>query len=129
MSTNKILRFGITFIAVFSMFSSVSFSEWEFSWDVRTDRDGKPAGIYETTPYPIDETSTSYTITNDDGTKTYELGTKYYVDVNSLLYVKKNGANYELYFGSGTNQLVLTVSEEYYKTWMRTNASLNPQTL
>ena len=66
--------------SVFMFTCSVSFAAWQFSWDTRTDRDGKPAGIYETTPYKIDENSTSYSITNDDGTVTYQLGTKYYVD-------------------------------------------------
>ena len=53
---------------------------WAFDWNVRTDRDGRPAGIYTQTPYPIDEHTTSYTIVNDDGDITYHLGTKYFVD-------------------------------------------------
>jgi len=59
---------------------NVGLAQWKFSWDNRTDRDGKPAGIYAITPIPIDENSTSYSITNDEGTKTFYLGTKYYVD-------------------------------------------------
>ncbi len=53
---------------------------WEYDWGVRTDRDGKLAGIYSQTPFPITETTTSYTITNDEGSHTYYLGTKYFVD-------------------------------------------------
>ncbi|MEK6875669.1 MAG: choice-of-anchor Q domain-containing protein, partial [Nanoarchaeota archaeon] len=59
-------------------------TEWQFDWNVRTDRYGKPAGIFEQTPFPITETTTSYSIKNDedpDGSlKVYQLGTKYYVD-------------------------------------------------
>lgn len=53
-----------------------------FSWETRTDRYNKPAGIFTTTPFPIDENSTSYTVRNDENPngKTYYLGTKYYVD-------------------------------------------------
>ncbi|MEK6875668.1 MAG: choice-of-anchor Q domain-containing protein, partial [Nanoarchaeota archaeon] len=59
-------------------------TSWSFSWNVRTDRDGKPAGYFDQTPFPITETTTSYSIKNDedpDGSlKVYQLGTKYYVD-------------------------------------------------
>lgn len=55
---------------------------WRYDWSVRTDRDGRPAGIYEVTPYPITETTTSYAPKSDEAPagKTYVLGTKYYVD-------------------------------------------------
>jgi hypothetical protein len=55
---------------------------WKYDWAVRTDRYGKPAGIFDETPFPITETTESYAIRSDefpDG-KTYYLGTKYYVD-------------------------------------------------
>ncbi len=53
-----------------------------YDWGVRTDRYGKPAGIFEETPFPITETTTEYSIKNDEFPlgKTYYLGTKYYVD-------------------------------------------------
>ena len=50
---------------------------WKYDWNVRTDRDGKPAGCYEVTPCPVTEASTSYSITNDEGAKTYQLGDKF----------------------------------------------------
>lgn len=37
-------------------------------------------GHFETTPFPIDETTSSYTLVNDDGSVSFELGTKLYVD-------------------------------------------------
>ena len=57
-------------------------SGWEFDWDIRNDRDGKPAGIYTETPFPIDENTISYSIKSDEYPegKTYYLGTKYFVD-------------------------------------------------
>ena len=53
---------------------------WQFDWSVRTDRHDRPAGHYELTPYPITETTTSYTIVNDEGAKACELGARFYVD-------------------------------------------------
>lgn len=53
---------------------------WTFSWDRRMDRNGKPAGIYDITPYPIDEHTVEYTIMNDEGSTTYHLGQKIFVD-------------------------------------------------
>lgn len=38
------------------------------------------AGHFETTPFPIDEGTTSYSVDNDDGSQSFELGTKLYVD-------------------------------------------------
>ena len=51
-----------------------------FNWSVRTDRDSKPAGIFTATPFPVIESTTEYTITNDEGAKVYTLGTLYFVD-------------------------------------------------
>jgi len=79
-----VMFFGII---VFLTLSSIGLAAEYFDWDKRVDRDGKPAGHYEITPFPIDENSTSYSITNDEGMKTYQLGTKYYVD-------GKNGNDY-----------------------------------
>lgn len=58
---------------------SLAFGADYYDWSVRTDRDGKPAGVYTTTPFPITEASTEYSVTNDEGAKTYTLGTKLYV--------------------------------------------------
>ena len=55
---------------------------WQYNWNTRTDRYGKPAGIFDQTPFPINENSISYSIANDENPngKTFYLGTKYYVD-------------------------------------------------
>jgi hypothetical protein len=62
----------------------VASSTWQFDWNARTDRYGKPAGYFDITPFPINETTTSYSIKNDEypNGKTYYVGTKYYVDRN-----------------------------------------------
>jgi hypothetical protein len=59
-------------------------TSWKYDWNVRTDRYGKPAGIFDQTPFPITETTTQYSIMNDEypNGKTYYLGTKYYVDAS-----------------------------------------------
>ena len=53
-----------------------------YDWNNRVDRYGKPAGIFDITPFPITEITTEYSIKNDENPqgKTYYLGTKYYVD-------------------------------------------------
>jgi hypothetical protein len=58
------------------------YAQWTFDWEVRTDRDGREAGIFATTPFPITEASTTYAVRNDENPngKTFTLGTKYYVD-------------------------------------------------
>jgi len=71
------------FIFFILVLPNLSYGEWEYDWGVRTDRDGKSAGIYDETPFPIVNGSTSYSITNDEGTTTYNLGTIYYVDNNA----------------------------------------------
>ena len=55
---------------------------WLFSWATRTDHHGKPAGHFATTPFPIYETNTTYTVTNDESPngKTFSLGSLYFVD-------------------------------------------------
>jgi parallel beta-helix repeat protein len=67
-----------------------------FDWNVRLDRHSKPAGIFNETPFPINENSTNYTVMNDEYPqgKTYFLGTKYYVD---------GGFNGPIYSGNWTN--------------------------
>lgn len=51
-----------------------------YDWATRTDRDGKPAGIFTETPFPVVDGDTTYDITNDEGKTTYNLGTIVYVD-------------------------------------------------
>ena len=53
-----------------------------FDWNVRTDRYGQPAGVFDVTPFPIDQNTANYSIKNDENPngKTFYLGTKYYVD-------------------------------------------------
>jgi len=55
---------------------------WQYDWNTRTDRHGKPAGTFDQTPFPINQTTTEYSIMNDEfpNGKTFYLGTKYYVD-------------------------------------------------
>lgn len=53
---------------------------WLYNWNTRTDRDGYVAGYYSTTPIPITEASSTYSITNDEGQITFTLGTIYFVD-------------------------------------------------
>jgi hypothetical protein len=55
---------------------------WTYDWSRRTDRDGKPAGIYRRTPFPIDETTASYLVRSDEYPqgKTCFLGRRVYVD-------------------------------------------------
>lgn len=60
--------------------SCSAMAAWNFDWRVRTDQHGQPAGVYATTPFPITESSTDYTVTFDEGSVTFNLGTKYYVD-------------------------------------------------
>ncbi len=79
LSNQSRLFFTVIIFISFFMFEP-AYGAWSYDWDTRTDRDGKPAGIYTTTPFPIDENSTSYSITNDEGTKTYSLGSLYFVD-------------------------------------------------
>ena len=68
-------------LTIFLLFPSLAYGADYFDWAVRADRNGDPAGIYATTPYPLDENSTSYTITHrDEGDITYNTGTLYFVD-------------------------------------------------
>jgi hypothetical protein len=64
------------------LFGGTVFAADYFSWNERIDRTGRSAGIYENTPFPVDENTTDYTIVNDEnpGGKIYDLGTKYFVD-------------------------------------------------
>lgn len=55
-------------------------ADYPFNWATKTDRDGRIAGYYSATPIPVTEALSSYSITNDEGTKTLTLGTVYFVD-------------------------------------------------
>lgn len=86
MSEKYIMRYVryiilILLLCILSM-PTFAFAAWEYDWSVRTDRHNKPAGIFATTPFPIDENTASYTIQNDEypNGRTFILGTKYYVD-------------------------------------------------
>jgi hypothetical protein len=70
----------ICVILLLLLFPSSILAADYFSWSTRIDRDGKPAGIYASTPFPITEDNTVYSITSDEGTKTFTLGTIYFVD-------------------------------------------------
>lgn len=68
-----------------------------FNWITRIDDYDKPAGIFEATPFPIIESTTTYLVKNDENPsgKTYTLGTHYYVDGDT-----GNDTNIGLVFGS-----------------------------
>lgn len=74
----------VSILLILLFYINCSYSQWQFDWNTRTDRDGKQAGIYEITPIPITEGSTTYSITNDEGTKTFFLGSIYFVDNNGV---------------------------------------------
>lgn len=83
-SRQRMRRLGYLFVAALELMQPClgASPAWQFSWASRTDRYGKPAGIFAETPFPLTESTTSYTIQTDEfpeGT-TYFLGTKYYVD-------------------------------------------------
>lgn len=105
-----------------------------FDWSVRTDRDGKPAGIFESTPFPIDENSTTYAITNDEGTKTFTLGTLYFVDGAkaddtgdglSLANAKKTIAAAVTVAGNGNKTIIVRGAHDAFDgTYTDTNIAL-----
>jgi hypothetical protein len=70
-------------IMMMCLLSSVGFADFQYDWNVRTDQYGKGAGVFEVTPFPIDETMTTYAIIYDEGTVTYNLGTIYFIDNNA----------------------------------------------
>lgn len=72
------IRFIAIILAVF-IASPVIAADY-FDWRTRTDRDGKPAGIFEVTPFPLTEATTSYSITHDNGVSIFYLGYKVVVD-------------------------------------------------
>jgi len=53
---------------------------WKYDWNLRTDVNGKPSGYFVATPFPVDETMLTYDVENDDGVKTYTLGSVYFID-------------------------------------------------
>ena len=77
------LSIFISILVLFFCFSTnVTAQEWEYDWDTRLDVYGKSAGHFDETPFPITETTTEYSIKNDefpDG-RIFYLGTKHYVD-------------------------------------------------
>jgi hypothetical protein len=64
------------------LFPTISSSADYYNWSARTDRDGNPAGHFETTPFPVDETMTTYSIKNDENPsgKIFTLGSIYFID-------------------------------------------------
>lgn len=77
---SRICLRGFIWVASLSIVLGARADSWVYDWTKRVDRDGAPAGIYTNTPIPIDEYSASYSITNDDGTKTFTLGAVSFVD-------------------------------------------------
>jgi len=59
-------------------------AQWRFDWNTRTDINGKTAGIFEVTPFPIYESTESIAIKNDEhqNGKVFLTGNKIYVDGN-----------------------------------------------
>ncbi|MFC1505055.1 hypothetical protein ACFL5W_00920 [Thermodesulfobacteriota bacterium] len=76
----KKYAFIIFIIISILIFSNVAFGDWYYNWSDRQDINGKEAGVFDTTPFPIDENTNSYSIENDEGVKTFNLGIKYFVD-------------------------------------------------
>jgi len=77
--------YNCLFFTIIVVIISVSYNLAEsgtYDWKDRTDYYRKPAGIFDQTPFPIDETTESYTIVNDENPngKIFHLGTKYFVD-------------------------------------------------
>jgi hypothetical protein len=67
----------------FSVNSAAAATNDYFIWNLRTDRHGKPAGIFDTTPFPITENTTSYTIKNDEN----PTGKTYVIDPTKIVFV------------------------------------------
>ncbi len=74
-----VLAAALAIVAAFGIQTALA-DTWQYDWNSRTDRYGKPAGVFSATPFPITENVSAYSITYDEGTVTYNLGTKYYVD-------------------------------------------------
>lgn len=100
-------------------FTSMTYAQtWSYNWSTRTDRDGQPAGIYSTTPYPITETASTYSFKSDEfpAGKTYNLGERYFVDGarpdnsgdgRSLATAKKTIGAALMAAGSGNNTIII----------------------
>lgn len=69
-------------VAILSLCCAAVMGADFFDWNTRTDRGGFEAGLFATTPFPITEVSTAYSITNDESPngKSFNLGTLYFVD-------------------------------------------------
>ncbi len=77
---DRVIRF-LMIVTTLVLAQTAMFGQaWNFSWTKGTDPNGFFPGHFETTPFPITEETTQYSITNDEGTQTFYLGTKYYVD-------------------------------------------------
>lgn len=70
----------VVILFAFILFQGTKAQDY-FDWSIRTDHFGKPAGIFENTPFPVDENSNNYVIKNDEypNRRSYELGVKYFV--------------------------------------------------
>jgi len=74
----------------FSVNTAAAATNDYYSWETRTDRHGKPAGIFTSTPFPIDENTTSYVIRNDENAS----GKTFIIDNSKIVFVDGNlGAN------------------------------------
>ncbi len=68
---------------ILMLLPSISFgADYDFWANDGVDSNGNAPGYMNTTPFPIDENSTTYTLTNDEGDTVYILGTKYFVDAD-----------------------------------------------
>jgi hypothetical protein len=85
MTTRTLFRFRNVWFWLFVLFLFLPLpagAQWAFDWAIRTDRDGKPAGVYDQTPFPITESTVQYSIKSDEypSGRTYSLGQRYFVD-------------------------------------------------
>lgn len=88
-----------------------AWANWSWDWNTRVDGYGKTIGAFTTTPFPVDENSSSWTVTNEDGDKTFTVGTMAFVDNNAS--ACGNGNNdYEpstRTCGSGSEKIYTTI--------------------
>lgn len=106
----------VLFVCAFTLFGipvlhNTCLAAWNYDWNTKTDPNGMVAGIFEATPFPLDENMTTYSITNDEGTKTYNLGATYFVD-NEASGCSNGSTNYSpttRSCGSGSRTVYTTI--------------------
>ena len=120
-SNKNIFVWIFIFVMLLFLIEGISAS-WQYNWSNRTDIYSKPAGIFNQTPFPLDENTVSYNITNDEGVHNYYLGTKYFVNASmaddsgnglTLATAKKTISAAITAAGAGNN-IILVTNGTYY---------------